>query len=161
MLLCARRPWCRWRRYSWKVTDSILDLVGETAGSQGHPRIKMQNMEEVEIFIVITLPCKTSSGLNENTRSSNLKCDDGSGVLLHGHEQGRRGDRGGVHGLLHHQQQLHQQSSGPALESWPQSPKNLGGRVALPSGKFLRVRKDFAHKPWTCNVDFPDPLENF
>ena len=50
------------------MTDSILDLVGETAGTQGHPRIKMQNMEEVEIFIVITLlPCKTSSGLMENT----------------------------------------------------------------------------------------------
>ena len=119
MLLYTRRPWCRWRRYSWKVTDSILDLVGETAGSQGHPRIKMQNMEEVEIFILITPPCKTSLGLIENIWSENLKCDDGSGVLLHGHEQGRCGHRGGVHGLLHHQQQLHQQSSGPALESWP------------------------------------------
>ena len=30
-----------------KVTDSILDLVGETAGSHGEPRMKMQNMEEV------------------------------------------------------------------------------------------------------------------
>ena len=28
-----------------------------------------------------------------------------------------------------------------------QRPKNLGGRVALPSGKFLRVRKVFAHNP--------------
>ena len=28
-----------------------------------------------------------------------------------------------------------------------QSPKNLGGRVALPSGKFLRVRKAFAGNP--------------
>ena len=28
-----------------------------------------------------------------------------------------------------------------------QSPKNLGGRVALPSGKFLRVRKVFARNP--------------
>ena len=93
----------------------------------------MQNMEEVEIFIVITLPCKTSSGLNENTRSSNLKCDDGSGVFLYGHEQGRRGDRGGVHGLLHHQQQLHQQSSGPALESWPHLDELRQKRSLLPS----------------------------
>ena len=28
-----------------------------------------------------------------------------------------------------------------------QSPKNLGGRVALPSRKFLRVRKVFARNP--------------
>ena len=42
-----------------------------------------------------------------------------------------------------------------------QSPKNLGGRVALPSGKFLRVRKVFARNPWNCNWEFPDPLENF
>ena len=28
-----------------------------------------------------------------------------------------------------------------------QSPKNLGGRVALSSGKFLRVRKVFARNP--------------
>ena len=33
-------------------------------------------------------------------------------------------------------------------KGWPpQSPKNLGGRVALPSGKFLRVRKVFACNP--------------
>ena len=42
-----------------------------------------------------------------------------------------------------------------------QRPKNLGGRVALPSGKFLRVRKVFARNPWNCNGEFPDPLENF
>ena len=33
------------------------------------------------------------------------------------------------------------------IESLYQSPKNLDGRVALPFGKFLRVRKDFASKP--------------
>lgn len=38
-----------------KVTDSILDLVGETAGSQGVPRIKMQNMEEVPILIIMLI----------------------------------------------------------------------------------------------------------
>ena len=31
-----------------------------------------------------------------------------------------------------------------------QSPKNLGGRVALPSGKFLRVRKVFARPESFC-----------
>ena len=30
---------------------------------------------------------------------------------------------------------------------YTQRPKNLGGRVALPSGKFLRVRKVFARNP--------------
>ena len=38
-----------------KVTDSILDLVGETAGSQGVPRIKMQNMEEVPILSIMLI----------------------------------------------------------------------------------------------------------
>ena len=38
-----------------KVTDSILDLVGETAGSHGVPRIKMQNMEEVPILIIMLI----------------------------------------------------------------------------------------------------------
>ena len=37
----------------FQVTDSILDLVGETAGSQGGPRIKMQNMEEVRMAIIL------------------------------------------------------------------------------------------------------------
>ena len=41
---------------------------------------------------------------------------DTAGVLLHGHKQGRSGDWGGVHGLLHLQQQLHQQPPGPALD---------------------------------------------
>ena len=39
----------------WKVTDSILDLVGETAGSHGLPRVKMQNMEEVPILITMAI----------------------------------------------------------------------------------------------------------
>ena len=39
----------------WKVTDSILDLVGETAGSHGLPRVKMQNMEEVPILITMAM----------------------------------------------------------------------------------------------------------
>ena len=39
----------------WKVTDSILDLVGETAGSHGVPRVKMQNMEEVPILITMAI----------------------------------------------------------------------------------------------------------
>jgi len=43
----VNRDGCISRDEMMKVTDSILDLVGETAGSQGHPRIKMQNMEEV------------------------------------------------------------------------------------------------------------------
>ena len=38
------------------------------------------------------------------------------GVLLHGLQQGRGGDAGGVHGLLHHQRQLHQQPPRPALD---------------------------------------------
>ena len=39
----------------WKVTDSILDLVGETAGSHGMrvKMVKMQNMEEVQIISII------------------------------------------------------------------------------------------------------------
>ena len=47
--------------------------------------------------------------------------------------------------------------------SWPvmQRPKNLGGRVALPSGKFLRVRKVFARNPWKCTGKFADRLQNF
>ena len=41
----------------WKVTDSILDLVGETAreDGKGMPRIKMQNMEEVIILVTIVI----------------------------------------------------------------------------------------------------------
>ena len=42
-----------------------------------------------------------------------------------------------------------------------QSPKNHHGIMALPSGKFLRVRKVFAHNPWSCTGNFPDRLENF
>ena len=42
-----------------------------------------------------------------------------------------------------------------------QRPKILGGRVALPPGKFLRVRKVFARNPWNCTWKFPDPLDNF
>ena len=38
------------------------------------------------------------------------------GVFLYGHEQGRGGDGGGVHGLLHLQQQLHQQPPRPPLD---------------------------------------------
>ena len=46
---------------------------------------------------------------------------DNPGVLLHGHKQGRGGDGGGVHGLLHLEQQLHEQPPGPALDQ-PRSP---------------------------------------
>ena len=42
-----------------------------------------------------------------------------------------------------------------------QRPKNLGGKVALPSGNFLRVWKVLARNPWNCNGEFLDPLENF
>ena len=42
-----------------------------------------------------------------------------------------------------------------------QRPKNLGGRVVLPSGNFLPVWKVFACNPWNYNWEFPDPLENF
>jgi len=43
----VNRDGCISRDEMMKVTDSILDLVGETAGSHGVPRVKMQNMEEV------------------------------------------------------------------------------------------------------------------
>ena len=45
------------------------------------------------------------------------------GVFLHGHKQGRSGDRGGVHGLLHLEQQLHQQPPGLALDQPGLSPE--------------------------------------
>ena len=48
-----------------------------------------------------------------------------------------------------------------SLEITWQRRKNLGGRVALPPGKFLRVRKAFARNPWNCTGKFPDPLDNF
>ena len=39
--------------------------------------------------------------------------------------------------------------------------KNHRGIVALPSGKFLRVRKVFARNPWNCTGKFLDGLESF
>ena len=42
-----------------------------------------------------------------------------------------------------------------------QRPKNPGGMVALPSGRFLRVWKVFACNPWNCTGKFSDRLENF
>jgi len=47
----VNRDGCISRDEMMKVTDSILDLVGETAGSHGEPRMKMQNMEEVFSFM--------------------------------------------------------------------------------------------------------------
>ena len=42
-----------------------------------------------------------------------------------------------------------------------QRPKNHRGIVALPSGKFLRVRKVFARNPWKWIGKFADHLQNF
>ena len=42
-----------------------------------------------------------------------------------------------------------------------QKPSWHRGIVALPSRKFLRVRKVFARNPWNCTGKFPYRLENF
>ena len=49
--------------------------------------------------------------------------------------------------ILHILDACHGCTSARVHRAPDQSPKNLGGRVALPSGKLLRVRKVFARNP--------------
>ena len=59
------------------------------------------------------------------------------------------------------QSSTYQYSTPKATHCSYQRPKNHRGIVALPSGKFLRVRKVFARNHWNCTGKFPYGLESF